>query len=212
MKSEAARKIPNFSGGFSTVRVTLSTDREKGTIVRFVVFSSGKRHSLFKYLWHKLVWDELSKLEFELFLSMPESLSNPKIVGFLRSRLSIDKRVLRKRLNMLELLLGEKVTSLESYRGLKRMRLDIQKEIGRLPKVPKFSGYCRSISAIGKSQGCSVKPEPASDFEFVCEEEFDWFFHLSVGEITLLSQAYSLPEDEPNKDRNGKFINLIKTK
>lgn len=208
---ETARKIPNFQGSFRTLRVNYNINREKSTVDRFVVFSSGKRQSIVRYLWLKLVWDELSKLEFELFLSMPEVLSNNKILGFLRSRLKLDKRILRQRLLYFENLLEGKSSSRLSYQGIRRMKIDIQKEQIKLPRTTKFSGYVRNVSSIGRSKGGAVLPEPVS-VEYIedYEESHDWYDLLSVGEITLLSQVYVLPEED-QQVRNG-IINNLKPK
>lgn len=190
------KKFPNFHGPFHTLMISYNINREKGTNDRFVVFSSGKRHALVKYLWYKLVWDELSRMEFHLFISMPEVLNNTKILAFLRCRLEIDKRILRQRLLQIENLIGETPTIRSTYQGLKRMRIEIQRETISLQKVPKFSGYVRNISAIGRGNGGSRDLEPVTDF--VYEEirgKIDWYLLLSVGEFSLLGQEYKLPEE-----------------
>lgn len=198
---ETVRYKPNFQGSFRSWYVVLTTNREKGLSDRFVVFSSGKRRSVHKYLWHKLLWDELSKVEFLLFISMPETLSNMKMLGFLRCRLILNKKVLRQRVNKMEQILGEKVTSRSSYQGLKRLKIEIQMEEIKLPKVTKFSGYVKNISSIGRnSGGPRYIPEPISE-EFVEEREsFDWYELLSVGEFSLLSQEILLPEEDQKSE------------
>lgn len=203
MKYESVRKIPNFKGRFFTWNVMYHTNREKGLKEHFVVFSSGKRNSVWRSLWLKLVWDELSKEEFLLFLSMPETLKDEKVSGFLRARLSVPKRVLRQRLIILENYFNMKESSHLSYLGYHRLKYEIQREIVKLPRVPKFSGYVRNISSIGSKSRGSGYPEPESYLSTFKEDSMiDWFEILTVGEFTLIGQSVRLPE-ENRKVRNG---------
>jgi len=189
------RNKPNFKGSFLRWYVTYNINQETRICDRFVVLSSGRRRVVHQYLWHKLVWDTLTKEEFFFFLVMPETLRDDKITAFLQSILTIPKRVIRNRLNRIEQLLGEKVTSRESYKGYRRLRIELQKEKIRLPRTKKFSGYVRNISSLGKGSRGTVKTEPTP---FIYEEKVagsKWFYLLTVGEITLLSQVVILPEE-----------------
>jgi hypothetical protein len=66
-----------------------------------------------------------------------------------------------------------------------RLKVEISHETRRLPKVPKFSGYIKSASAVGSKQ-----PRKSSflDLMAVNEEDynmnvvFDWFTYLTIGE------------------------------
>ena len=177
-----ARYVPNFKGPFFTWKVDLNINREKRISDVLVVYSSGKRHKVHRFLWLKLVWDELSEEEFVLFLSMPETLNDDKMVGFLRARLDIPKRELRQRLNKIENYFGEEISDRNQYRGLMRLRIDLQKRTMRLPKTAKFSGYVRNISSLGKgSKRSQGMPEPVADSFFSIESETDWYLLLSVG-------------------------------
>lgn len=194
---ETVRNKPNFQGSFRTWYLTYSINREKGTSSRFVVFSSGRRHVVHEYLWLKLLWDELSKTEFLLFISMPETYSNIKILGFLQCRLILNKRLLRQRLIKMESLIGDTISSRERYRGLKRLRIDIQQESIRLKKTPKYSGYVRNISSIGRNSGGSSEIlEPVSEEYKEIIDPLNWVEILSVGEFSLLSQEIFLPEED----------------
>jgi len=186
---------PNFKGPFLRWFVSYNINREKGTCDRLVVFSSGRRHSTFMYLWHKLVWDTLTKQEFFLFITLPEVLGSDKITGFLRSILILPKRTIRHRLNLIERLIGEKETSQIHYQGYKRMKIEILKEQIRLPKTKKFSGYVRNIASLGKNSRGTGIPEPVP---FIYEDKVErtnWYYCLTVGEISLLSQVVFLPEE-----------------
>lgn len=193
---------PNFSGPFFRWYVTINTTRD-GYLNRFTVFSSGKRQAVKEYLWLKMVWDQLSKSEFELFLTMKETLEDEKIVGFLRSKLILPLGVLRSRLLGFERIMGIGISSRERYIGFKRLRVEIRKDQIRLKKVPKFSGYVRNIASIGKgSRGSGNKPEPIETFLYTVESQIDWYEILSVGDLTLLGKSIRLP-DENQKVRNG---------
>jgi hypothetical protein len=97
----------------------------------------------------------------------------------------------------MEQILGERITKRESYQGMKRLKIEIQLEIVKLVKVPKFSGYVRNISSIGRNSGGSrYIPEPVSEEFSEDHESVDWYEILSVGEFSLLSQEIVLPEED----------------
>lgn len=188
---------PTFKGPFFIWRVNFNTDGYSSTSDDFVVLSSGRRQAVHRYLWLKLLYDELSSKEFLLFLSMSETLKNNEIVGFLRAKLEVPKTVLRQRLLELEALLGKPLSSRDSYIGYRRMRIDILTERRKLPKTPKFSGYIKNNSRDkgGRLNGTSLDiPEISSESVLLMESipETDWYELLTVGEITLLGQSIKL--------------------
>lgn len=174
-----------------------SEDREHGTQDVFVVFSSGKRQTLHRYLWLKLVWDELTKEEFNLFISMKETLDNDKIVGFLRSKLTISRKILRKRLIEIETILGEKVSKREEYQGLQRINFEFYEVQRKLPKVRKYSGYIRTPSKAGTKRSSKTLLEPGDLIsEWVEDNVVDYFHFLTVGEIELFRGSFVFRPDE----------------
>lgn len=182
--STTVRSRPNFTGPFFSWRVTYYTNREKGTCDAFVVFSSGKRQKVHRFLWLKLLWDELTKDEFELFLSMPETLKNEKIVGFLQARLEIPKTVLRDRILKFESFFNENSSCRKSYNGLMRLRIDLQRGSYKLRKTPKFSGYVRNISSLNRGgRRGAVFTDPIVDLPHEIDQETDWYTILTVGEV-----------------------------
>lgn len=190
---------PSFKGPFFTWTVNFSIDGYRSLADDFVVLSSGRRQTVHRFLWLKLLYDELSIKEFSLFLSMSETLRNPKIVGFLRARLEVPKIILRQRLVMMKSLLGEKLSLRESYLGMMRLRIDILTERRKLRKTPKFSGYIKNNSRDkgGSLGGVSIDTPVISDQSLILENLFksetDWYEILTVGEITLLGQRIELP-------------------
>jgi len=176
--------LPRFSGGFKSFSVSQFTDREDGTESRLFVFSQGARPKVHEYLWLKMLWNELTKDEWELFYSMPETLNNEIIYSSLRAINFQGKRKTRRRLLNTPLIDEKDKPSYDRYRGFMRLKVEISREIRRLPKVPKFSGYIKSASAVG-----SKSPRKSSflDLMVVNEDDymeivFDWFTYLTIGE------------------------------
>jgi hypothetical protein len=153
------------------------------------VYSQGSRAKVIEYLWLKLLWDELTKKEFELFLILPETLNSEIKIAFLRTLLLQGKKVTRERLNRAQKLLGLQVSSRERYQGFKRLDVEINDFTRRLPRVPKFSGWIRSLSAVGSkrsSRGPSFL-EPLAIIENDYEDEkFSWYEVLTVGDLVIL--------------------------
>lgn len=209
METQRLRSKPKFSGPFFTWRKTLFTDRENGSLVCLRVYSSGSRAAVLKFLWLKFLWNELTKDEYLLFMSCLSDSSEDQrkwaFLNVLNSRIS--KKRLRKRLIQIETILGIKPSTRERYLGMKRIRIDIQQEHRKLPKVPKFSGYVRSISSIGRGStiSSSFRLEDAVDpTAFYIEEKIDWVNLLSVGSLTLFSNAGEVSLDLPEESQKGR--------
>jgi len=132
----------------------------------------------------KFLWNELTKEEFELFISMSETLNSEIIYNSLRAINFQGKIRTRQRLIESRQIPEKDRPTKDQYRGFQRINVEIQKEQRRLPKVPKFSGYIKSASAVGSKQ-----PRNSSFLELMTingedymEIKFDWFTHLTVGE------------------------------
>jgi len=181
--------LPRFGGPFKTFSVMRSTNREIGLEDRLLVYSQGSRAKVVEYLWLKLLWDELTKREFELFLLLSETLNSEVKLAFLRALLIQGKKETRQRLNRAQKLLGIKQSSRERYQGFKRLDVEIKEITRRLPRVPKFSGWVRSLSAVGskkKSRGPSYL-EPLAIIENDYEDEkLTWYEVLTVGDLVIL--------------------------
>jgi hypothetical protein len=181
--------LPRFGGPFKSFSVSRSSNRETGVESRLLVYSQGSRAKVVELLWLKLLWDELTKKEFELFLILPETLNSEIKIAFLRTLLLQGKRVTRERLNRAQEFLGLQVSSRERYQGFKRLVVEIYEFTRRLPRVPKFSGWVRSLSAVGSkrsSRGPSFL-EPLAIIENDYEDEkFSWYEVLTVGDLVIL--------------------------
>lgn len=172
IQNEKIRKSPRFRGGFFTWRQTIFTDHENGVKAVFLVYSSGRREVVKRYLFLKLVWDQLTKIEFELFLTLLKD-SDYLYWSFLKLLVFVPKKILRKNLVKNETKLGLPLSDRESYRGYSRVNIEIQKEIRNLPKPPKFSGYIKSLSARGKSLPGEKGIEPLSSVPSEYTENID---------------------------------------
>jgi hypothetical protein len=154
------------------------------------VYSQGSRAKVVEYLWLKYLWDELSKDEMLLFLTLPETLNSEIKVAALRAVLILGKKVVRNRLGTICTLFQKDIPSRIRYLGYKRLDVEIYEETRSLPRVPKFSGWIRSSSSVGsKRPGGPRILEPLA----VNENDFnvniiDWYQLLTVGDSTLFSQ------------------------
>lgn len=183
--STARPGSPRFKGAFHSFSVSVHTNREKGTDSRLFVYSQGSRTAVAEYLWLKFLWDELSRKEFELFLSLTEIINNEKKFATLRAVNLNGKKITRKKLVWYETLLEGKSSNRLRYLGFRQLVVEIYDYQRSLPKVPKFSGWVRSSSSIGsKSPRGSSFLEPLAILENDYENKvLDWYHLLTVGEI-----------------------------
>jgi hypothetical protein len=176
--------IPRFRGSFNTFRVTYNEDRENGTADYLLVFSQGKRVKVHRYLWLKFLWNELTKDEWFLFISMPETLNSNLIYNSIRAINLKGKKWVRNRLIDSPFLDSKDIPTKDKYRGYQGLKVEIHFENRRLPKVPKFSGYVKSSSQVGskRSRKSSFLDLIIATGEDYSEVVFDWFAYLTVGE------------------------------
>lgn len=189
--SVAPRK-PRFKGRFITTKVKLTTDHEKGMECRLIVYSKGSRQAIIKFLWLKFLWDQLTRSEFLLFITLPEVLSNEKMFNYLSVINTIPKKIARKNLLKAEEYLDLEISSRERYQGIKDLDIEIYQETRNLPKPPKFSGYVKTPSSVGtKSSRGSSFLETTTDPDVVLKsliEPISWYKLLTVGTDSLLSE------------------------
>jgi len=180
--------FPRFSGSFKTFSVRLNTNRETGTEERLLVYSQGSRAKVVNFLWYKFLWDELSRIEYELFLAMPETLNSPMKFAALRATLLYGKKRVRNKLKNCPFLTEKELPTRKRYQGYKHLNVEISRFTRNLPKVPKFKGWIKSLSTEGKGRprGPSFL-EPLAIIENDYEDNvFDWYNYLTVDEFLLL--------------------------
>jgi hypothetical protein len=167
--------------------VSLNTDRENSTEEVLLVYSSGSREAVRKFLWLKFLWSQLSREENLLFLCLLRD-SDEKEWAVLRLLNQISKRELRRRLLRAETFLGQEVSEKQRLSGYYQLRIEITKETRRLPKVKKFSGYIKSPSAAGSKRQLvrQFLDEMVSEDEYKdYEREMSWYSLLSVESVSL---------------------------
>jgi hypothetical protein len=194
MFKEQPRK-PRFKGKFYTFSVRNSnTPSEELLERRLLVFSSGKRDTVLRYLYMKFLWDSLTEREQYLLWHLPEFFKDNKFLAIFRlSKEGIPLKIIRKRVQRVEELLGERVSTRELYLGYKSYRLEIHEISKRLRPAIKFTGYVKSIAAIGKQTRRLSFTEPIpQNGVFTTIEEFDWYVVLSVGEFPLFQGSGSI--------------------
>lgn len=178
---------PNFKGSFFRFEVLRNTDRENGLKEVFLVFSSGKREVVKNFLWHKLVWSQLTRDELELFYLMLTQ-NDEKEWAFLKMLTLFQKSVVRKRLNKIESILGLKTTNKKTLEGLYSINIEFRKVTRKLPKVPKYSGYIKSPSKAGSKRPLDrLLDEMVDEYPNDYDEELSWESLLSVDHVPFFS-------------------------
>lgn len=188
-------------------------NRETGLLRRWTVFSQGKRSTLVRYLFGKLLWDELNNFENTIFWHLQEVTNDKTIYLSLKALiLGTSKNDLRRRLEKGEFLGFWNITR-QQYLTLKgRVNWFFLEETVSLRRVPKFSGYTKHHKDHGslspEREFISEIFEPVND---VSEELL--LRYLTVGEFSLFGGVYIHP-DEDQKVRNGnpRKLELQKTK
>jgi len=190
---------PRFKGRFITTKVRLTSDHEKGMEMRLIVYSKGSRSAIVKYLWLKFLWDQLTRSEFLLFISLPEVLNNGMMFNYLSVINTIPKKIARRNLNKVEEKLGLEISSREKYQGIKDLGIEIYQETRNLPKPPKFSGYVKTPSSVGtKSSRGSSFLETTTNVDEIMKsliEPINWYKLITVGPDSLLFEDLISPDE-----------------
>lgn len=188
--------ITSYRGPLISFPIVKSINHETGVLRRWVVFSQGKRPALVKYLFGKLLWDELTKVELDVWWHLREITKDPSIYLSLKALvLGVSKRDLRKRLinsPFPEL----KAPSRQQYLSVKgQVSFFLKEETLILRKPTKFSGYTKHYKDQG-SLGTNREyyfPEILEPYENVSEEIL--LQYLTVGEFSLFRGEVSYPDD-----------------
>lgn len=180
--------------------IVFSINRDKGTLRRWIVFSQGKRSTLTKYLFGKMLWDELSSFERSVFFSLPEVTNDFTIYLSLKALvLGTSKRDLRERLRTGNFL-GFKYIPRAQYLSIQgRCDFFFKQEEINLRSVPKYSGYTKHY----KDKG-SLRPHvdtfvSESDPTFSDISEECLLNYLTVGKIPFFQGEGILTPKRPNK-------------
>jgi hypothetical protein len=201
--SKPSEVFTSFRGPLNQFRVMQSIDHEQGISRFWTVFSQGKRSTLVKYLWGKLLWDELNKLERDLFFHLSEITEDISIYLSLKALvLGVHKRDLRKRLEQGSFL-GLQFITRQQYLSIKgRVNFFLLTEVVHLRKVTKYSGYTKHY----KDKG-TLRPERVENYSEIFELTSDIseeviLTYLTVGDISLFGGRV-LHLDKSQERRNG---------
>jgi hypothetical protein len=203
--SKLSEVITSFRGPLIQYTIVKSINREKGTLRRWIVFSQGKRSTLIKYLFGKLLWDELNSFEQTIFWHLREITVDRTIWMSLKAlSLGVSKHDLRKRLES-GMFLGFKFITRQQYLTVKgRVNFFFLEEEISPRRTPKYSGYTKHYKDKGslrpEREFLSEVLEPTSD---VSDDIL--LSYLTVGEITLFGGSVLHPDDGSKKNRNGKL-------
>lgn len=193
--SKSSEVYTSFRGPLKSFPIVKSIDRNNGTLRRWIVFSQGKRSILVKYLWGKLLWDELNKEESNLWWHLSEITNDRTIYLSLKALvLGVSKRDLRERLSKGKDIFQFNFISRQQYLTIKgRINWFLIEETINLRDVPKYSGYTkhhRDKGSLGTERDYYISEifEPTND---VSNETILHF--LTVGEISLFGGVVVSP-------------------
>jgi len=201
--SKTSEVFTSFRGSLIQYQVINSIDRNKGTIRFWTVFSQGKRSTLVKYLWGKLLWDELNSIERTLFYHLKEVTQDKTIyLGLKALVLGVQKKQLRERLERGSIF-GLNSISRQQYLSIKgRVNFFLLENEVPLRRVPKYSGYTKHY----KDKG-SLNPEKVEYYSEIFDpisdiSDDDILTYLTVGDIPLFGGRV-LHLEKTQEGRNG---------
>lgn len=198
------RFVKSFpSTGFREFTVASTTPSpNKGEVVRWYVISSGRRTTLFEFLFLKWLWNELTIQEWAFVLSLPEFYSSKEFIACARALASgVSKTDIRTRLEKYHSLVGLKQLSRLRYVSMKRIRYFLQEVVLTDQPAKKFSGWVRHHNDQGSLRKSSIFELQSQGFTDIVE--IDLFKVLSVGTVTILNLEVKLSPDDDFKSRNG---------
>lgn len=196
--SRPSEVYTSFRGPMISFPIVQYIDREKGTLRRWIVFSQGKRQTLVRYLFGKLLWDQLNTEEARVFWHLREITDDITIYLSLKALvLGVSKRDLRNRLIHGEFL-GFKPITRQQYQTLKgRVHWFFLEETINLRRTPKYSGYTKHYKDKG-SLGIEreVYLSEILDPQYGISEDV-LLSYLTVGEISLFGGVVLRPDEIP---------------
>lgn len=204
--SKPSEVFTSFRGPLLHFPIVKSINREIGILRRWIVFSQGKRSTLVKYLFAKLLWDELNSIERQVFWYLSEITSDVTIFLSLKAlNLGTSKKDLRRRLEkspFSEL----KFISRQQYISIKgRVNFFLYEEEINLRKPTKYSGYTKHFKDKGNlgTEREYYLSEVLEPFENVKEEIL--LNYLTVGEFSLFGGEISYPDENKKSSKRSKI-------
>lgn len=200
-------KQKNFNGFREWSVSSNSASSYDGGRVVWNVISSGRRSIVFKYLFLKWLYDELTQQELKFVLDLPEFHTSSGKEFFACMKMlanGFSKSEIRTRLNGLRKLLDQKPWSAEMYRSLKQVKLFLIEVEFREPPAEKYSGWVRHQNDQGSLRLSLIDLDSEINDSYLSEDE-NLYEVLSVGKVFLLGQEITLSlMNDSNKNRNGR--------
>lgn len=187
-----------FKGPFRTLQWTSSynpTDSLSKTV--WQVRTNVRKFTYIKWLKLKVIHSpEILDLGLQRALyDLPEFWKDELYLALLRARAedrSLEDLYIKRYLRILEIF-GLPEMSFQLFQTLNGVvRFTIQEIRVDIPAAIKYSGYVRSIAALGKGSIGNQRPLPET-FEWTNSDVIDWYTALTVGRVTSSSWEIELP-------------------
>jgi len=161
-----------------------------------------------KFLMYKkleCLIEGLSVDELQMLADAPGVLNDRLFISALRAkRTNMELNVL---LDRLQILFNLRLTNYQydlnlfyTYKGTISLQIELtERSIG---KFKKFSGYVRNSSAVGSKRNSGLNRREPEDFQWNSNEEVDYFYFLTVGELkttTALGSHFTLTSSKRTK-------------
>lgn len=170
-----------------TLKIRSSTSYN-GRIDSWILHSSGCRKSIVTYLFHKWLFQSLTKTEWELFVEFPEVVRDPIIYSALRaSNIGYSHKTIRKSLRLSSGLINRNPPSIERWLGYRSFYLSFEKQKSQTSKrtPQKYTGWRRHQN----DQGSLAPPKEDPYFlEPLYENDFSQNF-LNICEKVEIGQS-----------------------
>lgn len=154
---------PLFTWRLSSFKKSASSE------VYWNIRSSGRKSTVYTFLFHKWLFSNLAKEESELFFSLPMTISDPMIFAALRARSTgIPMKIIRQVLEKFSLILfNRKPPTYSRYVGYKTYVLQISSDVQHYtPKRLKaYSGWSRHHKVEKGGRSSYEDPYPADLFD-----------------------------------------------
>jgi len=214
-KLSGISEVPNFlviqdhlrRGPLHRYPIVISINRDKGTVMRWLCFSKGKRRTLLKYLFGKIIWDELSNFERTVFFTLQEVTEDFTIYLSLKAMiLGTNRRDLRKRLENGHFL-GFWFVSRQQYLSIKgSIDFFLIREELHPRRTTKYSGYTKHYKDKGSLRPHVETFVPETDGLIDDVTDKLKLEYLTVGKIPFFQgDRIGYPEDD-QKVRNGNSL------
>jgi hypothetical protein len=169
------------------------------------VDSRMKKFRFIQFLKMKAIFEGLNLVEQRCLYDGPGVLNDELFISALKAKISgTSLNTLDIRLYLISQKLEKPRYDNQLFLTWKGISAYCIKEFDKAIRPPKkFSGYIKSPSAAGSKRMSLSHPDPEI-LDWSSIEEIDYYTALTVGDLYLgKSLVIHLPDDEPNKVRNG---------